>query len=313
MVQRPQARELIAGIADDPTFGPVIVFGCGGTAVEVIDDKALMLPPLDLNSARDLVSRTRVSRLLAAYRDVPAADMHSIELVLVKLALMAADLPEIREVDLNPLLADESGTIVLDARMAVAPYSDAQQRAHGTRLSIRPYPGRWRRNAKLMDGREIHIRPIRPEDEALVRGFFDRVDDEDLRLRFFSPARQLTHPFIARLTQLDYSRAVAFIGLERDSGEVLGIVHLYADANHDIGEFAVLVRSDMKGRGLGWLLMQIMLEYARVEGLKCVSGQVLRENYTMLKMCEELGFAPEPMEGVPGVVSVRLSLQSTGS
>jgi acetyltransferase len=308
MIHRPHARELIAGIADDPTFGPVIVFGCGGTAVEVIDDKAMMLPPLDLTSAHNLVLRTRVSRLLASYRDVPAADMHSIELVLVKLALMAADLPEIREVDLNPLLADETDVIVLDARMAVAPYSDAQQRAHGTRLSIRPYPGTWRRNVKLIDGQEIHVRPIRPEDEQAMRRFFDKVDDEDLHLRFFSPVRQLTHPFIARLTQLDYSRAIAFIGSEQKSGEVMGVVHLYADANHDIGEFAILVRSDMKGRGLGSFLMQIMLEYARTDGLQCVSGQVLRENHTMLKMCEELGFTAEPVEGTLGVVSVRLSL-----
>jgi acetyltransferase len=313
MIHRPHARELIAGIADDPTFGPVIVFGCGGTAVEVIDDKALMLPPLDLKSANDLVLRTRVSRLLASYRDVPAADMHSIDLVLVKLAWMAADLPDIREVDLNPLLANETGVIVLDARIAVAPFSGSEQRAHGTRLSIRPYPSLWQRNVKLIDGREIHICPIRPEDEPVVRRFFDSVDYEDLRLRFFSPVRQLTHPFIARLTQLDYSRAIAFIAWERKNGEVLGVVHLYADANHEIGEFAILVRSDMKGRGLGWTLMQMMLEYARVEGLKYISGQVLKENRTMLKMCEELGFTVEPVEGVPGIVAVRLSLHSSDS
>jgi acetyltransferase len=305
MVQRSHGRELIAGIADDPTFGPVIVFGCGGTAVEVVDDKALMLPPLDLKSAHDLVLRTRVSRLLAGYRDVPAADLRAVELVLVKLALMASDLPEIRDVDLNPLVADESGIIVLDARVAVAPFLSAEQRAHGTRLSIRPYPSTWRRNTKLMDGCQIQIRPIRPEDEVMVRSFFDKVKDEDVRLRFFSPVRHFTHPFVARLTQLDYSRSIAFIAIG-DNGDMLGVVHLHSDGNHEIGEFAVLVRSDAKGRGLGWQLMQMMLEYARAEGLQEVSGQVLRENHTMLRMCEELGFIVAPVEGVPEVVLVRL-------
>jgi acetyltransferase len=116
MVLRPKARELIAGIADDPTFGPVIVFGRGGTAVEVIGDKALALPPLDLELARDLIGRTRVSRVLEACRDVPAADTNAIALLLVKLAQLAADLPEIHELDLNPVLADQNGLIAVDAR-----------------------------------------------------------------------------------------------------------------------------------------------------------------------------------------------------
>lgn len=152
MIVRPQARELIAGTADDPTFGPVIVFGRGGTAVEVINDKALALPPLDLKIAHDLVARTRVFRVLRAYRDVPAADLNAIALVLVKVAQMAADLPEIRELDLNPLLADAEGIIVLDARIAVAPFTPSDEKAHGTRLAIRPYPGEWVRNVALPDG-----------------------------------------------------------------------------------------------------------------------------------------------------------------
>ena len=119
MVVRPKARELILGLADDPTFGTVIVFGRGGTAVEVINDKALALPPLDLQLARDLIERTRVSRLLRAYRDVPAAKEDAVAMVLVKLAQMAADLPEIRELDINPLLADENGVLAVDARISV--------------------------------------------------------------------------------------------------------------------------------------------------------------------------------------------------
>jgi acetyltransferase len=310
MVERRHAQELIAGVADDPTFGPVIVFGQGGTVVEVVDDKALALPPVDLRAARDLIARTRISRVLAGYRNVPAADLHAIALVVVKLAKMAADLPELREVDLNPLLADSEGVIVLDARVAVAPFRTSDQRSHGSRLAIRPYPSEWQRSMALSDGMSVIVRPIRPEDEALVHAFFCRISEEDLRLRFFAPVKELSHAFVSRLTQLDYSRAIAFIAVARKSGEMLGAVHLHADANYDIGEFAILVRSDLKGRGLGWMLMQIMLEYARSEGLSVVTGQALRDNNTMLQMCEQLGFTIENMENGRDIVTVRLLLGS---
>jgi acetyltransferase len=306
MISRPHGRELLAGIADDPTFGPVVVFGRGGTAVEVIDDKAIALPPLDLKAAHELMARTRVFRVLRAYRDVPAADLRAVATVLVKVAQMAADLPEVRELDLNPLLADGDGVVVLDARVAVAPYVPARGRPQRTRLAIRPYPVEWQRNAVMADGRNIFIRPIRPEDEALLRAFLEKVRDEDLRLRFFSPVRKFSHAFIARLTQLDYRRAIALIATA--GGEMLGVVHLHADANHENGEFAILVRSDLQGRGLGWLLMQLILEYARAEGLQVITGQVLRENRTMVSMCRELGFAIEPLADVEDIYTVRLLL-----
>ena len=151
MIVRPKARELIVGLADDPTFGPVIVFGQGGTAVEVIDDKALALPPLDLALARDLIGRTRVSRILKAYRNVPAADEHAIALLLVKLAQLAADFSEIREIDLNPVLADETGVIAVDARVSIAPAERRRARTFG-RFAIRPYPKEWERHLTLPDG-----------------------------------------------------------------------------------------------------------------------------------------------------------------
>ena len=149
MILRPKARELIAGIADDPTFGPVVVFGRGGTAVEVIADKALALPPLDLELARQLISRTRVARVLRAYRDVPAADQDAIALVLVKLAQLAADLPEVRELDLNPVLADQNGFIAVDARVAVAAVDRPRRGPPGhPRFAIRPYPKEWERQSR---------------------------------------------------------------------------------------------------------------------------------------------------------------------
>ena len=291
MVIRPKARKLIAGIADDPTFGPVIVFGRGGTAVEIIDDKALALPPLDLNLAHDLIGRTRVSRILGHYRDVPAAKRDDVALTLVKLAQLAADIPEIRELDINPLLADETGVVALDARIAIAP---AVSKSERSRFALRPYPTEWERCLELADGTTAFVRPVRPEDEPLYRPFFARVSAEDLRLRFFAPVKDFSHAFTARLTQIDYARAMAFIALDPSSKEMLGVVRLHADANYENAEYAILLRSDLKGRGLGWSLMQLILEYARNEGLKRIHGQILRENTTMLRMCRELGFDLKP-------------------
>src|SRR5262249_13452884 len=187
----PKARKWMAGIADDPTFGPVIVFGRGGTAVEVIGDKALALPPLDLALARELIGRTRVSRVLKAYRDVPAADVDAVALLLVKVAQLAADLPELRELDLNPVLADPNGLIPVDARTAVAAVGAAPRGPPGHPcFAIRPYHKEWERHTELRDGTKILVRPVRPEDEPLYGPFFAAVTREDLRLRFFAPVKE---------------------------------------------------------------------------------------------------------------------------
>jgi len=311
MILRPKARELIAGIADDPTFGPVIVFGRGGTAVEVIGDKALALPPLDLELAHALIARTRVSRVLKAYRNVPAADTDAVALLLVKLAQLAADLPEVREVDLNPVLADQNGLITVDARVAVTPLEPARHGPSGhPRFAIRPYPEEWERRARLREGTEILVRPVRPEDEPLYGPFFAAVTQQDLRLRFFAPVKEFGHSFIARFTQIDYARAMAFIAIEESSGKMLGVVRLHADANYDSGEYAILVRSDLKGRGLGYLLMQMIIEYARAEGIKSIEAQVLSENSAMLAMCRELGFAIAPDPRDPDTCLVKLALRN---
>ncbi len=304
MIRRTKARELIMGIADDPSFGPVVLFGRGGTAVEVINDKALALPPLDLKLADDLIRRTRVSRILKAYRDVPAADERAIALVLVKLAQLAADLPELRELDINPLLADHTGVIAVDARVAVAPLAAEARKGRGhPRFAVRPYPKEWERVIALRSGREAFVRPVRPEDEEEFRRFFQRITPEDLRLRFFAPVRDFSHTFLARLTQLDYARAIAFVAFDRDSHEMMGAVRVHADANHETGEYGILLRSDLKGLGLGWVLMKLMIEWAKVEGLREIEGQVLRENTTMLEMCRNLGFS---IRSDPGDLEVRI-------
>jgi len=290
MVLRPKARELILGIADDATFGPVIVFGHGGIAVEVVNDKALALPPLDLRLARDLIARTRISRLLAAYRNVPAVKPDEVALTLVKLAQLAADLPEVQELDVNPLLADEDGVLAVDARVAVAAPQRRFAGPGNATFAVRPYPSEWQRHLVLKDGSRVLARPIRPDDEPLVHELLRNVSEEDLRLRFFAPMKDFTLPFVARLTQLDYARAMAFVAIDEATGNIVGVVRLQSDSIYEAGEYAILLRSALKGRGLGWALMQLIIEYARSEGLKRISGQVLPDNTVMLAMCRELGF-----------------------
>jgi acetyltransferase len=182
--------------------------------------------------------------------------------------------------------------IAVDARVAIAPAELMRPGPVGNpRFAIRPYPKEWERPVRLRDGTNVLIRPIRPEDEALYEPFFAAVTDQDLRLRFFAPIKEFSHAFVARLTQLDYARAMAFIAIDPSSGAMLGVVRLHANANYDAAEYAVLVRSDFKGRGLGWLLMQTMIDYASAEGLQTIEGQVLQDNTTMIAMCRELGFA----------------------
>ncbi len=284
MAHRSKARELIAGFSVDPCFGPVIVFGRGGTAAELIADTHVALPPLDLASAENLIARTRVSRILAAYRDVPAADRRAIAAVLVALGSIASALPQIRAMDLNPILADASGVIAVDARIVLEP-DPARRR----RPAIRPYPGSW--TLQLAFGeRRFLVRPMKPEDELSIGAMLGRVTAEDLRLRFFAPLKSFSHAFLARLTQLDYAREMAFIAIEEDSGEAAGAVRLHADPGHVEAEYAILLRSDLKGIGLGRALMELILDWARAEKLQRVHSQVLAENAPMLALCRDLGF-----------------------
>ena len=308
MVLRPKARELILGLADDPTFGTVIVFGRGGTAVEIINDKALALPPLELQLARSLIERTRVSRLLRAYRDVPAVKEDAVAMVLVKLSQMAADIPEIRGLDINPLLADQSGVLAVDARVALGRVERKFRGSGPANFAVRPYPSQWQRHLEVKDGWRVFVRPIRPEDEPQIHEFLRHVSSHDLRLRFFAPMKEFSHEFIARLTQLDYARAMAFVAFDEASNELLGVVRIHSDSIYESGEYAILLRSDLKGRGLGWALMQMIIEYARSEGLKAISGDVLTENTVMLAMCLSLGFEVKSDPTEHDICNVRLAL-----
>ena len=287
MIRRTHAHELILGMSVDPTFGPLLLFGAGGVAVEASRDVAHALPPLDMNLAHDLMRQTLIWRLLQGYRDRPAADIDAVALTLVRLSYLVARHPEIRELDINPLLADESGVLALDARIRV---EDEAARPR-TAMAIHPYPSEWERRIETGHPRTpVRIRPIRPDDERLYDAFFAHVEQPDLRLRFFAPKPELSHHFLARLTQIDYAREMAFIALDETSGELLGVSRFMADPDFEKGEYAVMVRSDLKGRGIGWALMQQLIEYARSAGLGSIFGYILRDNTTMLDMCRQLGF-----------------------
>jgi len=291
MVRRPLAQELIAGASIDPVFGPVLLFGHGGTAVEVIGDRAIALPPLNRVLAADLVARTRVARLLAGYRDRPPARLDAIHDVLIALAQMLADLPELAELDINPLLADADGVIALDARVRL----DAGRPAGADSFAIVPYPAHLTATIDW-HGETIVVRPIRPEDEPQHRAFVERLAPSDLRLRFFYARRELPRSEIARLTQIDYAREMAFIAVRHDVGgqeETLGVVRAVADPDNVDAEFAVIVRSDLKGRGLGKLLLEKMVAYLAARGTQRIVGRVLRENQAMRALVGELGFAVE--------------------
>ena len=307
MIVWPNAHELLLGVSEDRLFGPVILFGAGGTATEIIKDSAVALPPLDVKLARDLMQQTRIYKLLEGYRDRPTADLEAIADTLVRLAQLVVDCPALRELDINPLLANEGGVIALDARICIEA-SELALPAPNSRLAIRPYPNQWEAHAETQSGMRILIRPIRPADEMLYGAFLGKLSAEDIRFRFLSPKKEFSHNFVARFTQIDYARAMAFVALSENQEELLGVARLAADPDYTSAEYAVIVRSDLKGRGIGWALMHHLIRYAESEGLRDLHGDVLAANERMLKMCREHGFdiAPDPED--LSVRRVRLEL-----
>jgi acetyltransferase len=307
MIARPNAHELLMGVFDDPLFGPTILFGAGGTATEVIQDTAAALPALDVELARDLVEQTRIVKLLKGYRDQPPANLDAIADTLVRLSQLVIDCPAVRELDINPLLADNNGVVALDARIRIEP-REANQTGPNPRLAIRPYPNQWETSAQTAGSACIFIRPIKPIDEHLYQTFIERLSPEDIRFRFLAPQKEFSHKFIARFTQIDYSRAMAFVALSQDQQDLLGVVRLAADPDYVSAEFAIIVRSDLKGQGIGWELMQHLIQYADAEGLRDLHGNVLAANTRMLRVSRDLGFEITADPDDPALYKVRLDL-----
>lgn len=290
MVKRAGAWELIAGFTEDAQFGPVILFGQGGTAVEVIKDQSLALPPLNMKLAGDMISRTRVYRQLQGYRDRRPADMEAIALTLTRIAQIAADISRVKELDINPLLASADGVVALDARVRIG------ENGTGTkRLAIRPYPRKLEKTVVADDGAEYLLRPIVPEDEPALHRAFAHLTPEQIRLRFFAPMKQMSHMAAARFTQIDYNREMALIITDADKvpgeAELYGAVHIHADPDDEKAEYSIIVRHDLTRQGLGRLLMEHVIDYARERGIGEIEGDVLRENQPMLTLCNHLGFS----------------------
>lgn len=309
MLEDRHGLELYMGLAETREFGPVLVFGHGGTSIEESVDIALELPPLDLNLAEAMIGRTRIARLLDGGPARPALDRAALSEALVKLSQITIDIPEIQELDINPIVSLPSGLIALDARMTLCQPEKRPGRTGRSRLAIAPYPQEWEQTLTLKEDREVFVRPVRPEDEDLFKTFFEAVTTEDLRLRFFAPVRDFSHRFLSRLTQLDYARAIAFAAIDPDNGSLLGVVRLHADPDHQTGEYAVMVRSDLKGFGLGWALMKLIIRYARADGIEVIKGEVLKENTSMISMCHALGFTVGTSPDDPGIALVTLPVK----
>nr|WP_315222446.1 bifunctional acetate--CoA ligase family protein/GNAT family N-acetyltransferase [uncultured Duganella sp.] len=291
-------------IGADPVFGPVVFFGQGGIAADVAADRAAGLPPLNMVLARDMVGRTRVARLLGYGPGQTAADADAIVRTLVQVADMVTELPELAELDLDPLLAIGGAVVALGARLKLAPPRS------GTTLAIRPYPQELEQDV-AWDGGHILLRPIRPEDGPQHQAFFHALDPDDVRLRFFSAMRELPPAQLARLTQIDYDRAMAFIATRNGADgqpETLGVVRAVTDPDNQHAEFAIIVRSDLKGKGLGYILFGKLVDYFRAHGTAEIVGDALSENLGVQKLVRQFGGVvsahPEP-----GMVRLQLPLR----
>ena len=288
MAQRRHAHELIVGVASDAVFGPVMLFGQGGTAVEVRKDRAVALPPLNNVLARDLIAQTRVAELLAGYRDRAAIDQGSLIGAMLKVSQMACDLPELVELDINPLLADAQGVLALDARVRVRRPVPGEP----SRLAVRPYPSALEEKVTV-GGAELLLRPIRPEDGERLAAFYAKASPADMRLRFFMARREVPHSELARYCQIDYEREMTFVALAPGADgapAMAGEVRAVCDPDNDKAEFAMQVAAHWQGKGLGLALLAKLIRYLRERGTREVMGQCLVENVAMAALARRTGF-----------------------
>jgi len=307
-VLRPHGRELMAGIVADAIFGPAIVFGAGGIAIEVLHDRAVALPPLNTVLITDMIRGTRVARMLGDFRNLPAIDYGALEQVLLRISEIACELPEIDELDVNPLVADEQGVIAIDARVVLRdPGAMRNPYAH---LAIHPYPADLATTVTLRDGVQLALRPIRPEDAEIEKAFISGLSERSMRLRFLSGLRDLTPQMLARFTQIDYDREMAFIAVEGEGPREreVGVCRYITLPDGETCEYAIVVSDDFQARGLGSRMMSRLMEVALARGLKTMVGYVAADNEGMLQLCESLGFACEREPDDPHTRRVVLDL-----
>jgi acetyltransferase len=291
MAAKPNGRELLVGVTTDPVFGPVITFGAGGTAVEVMGDRAIALPPLNTFLVRELIRGTRVSRSLGQFRHMPPVQMEALESLLLRISEMVCELPWLKEMDINPLLVDEHGVLAADARVVVdfAPVS-GDRYAH---MAIYPYPTHLVSHWQLPDGTDITIRPIRPEDAQLEQEFVHNLSEEAKYFRFMHTVHELSDEMLVRFTQIDYDREMAFVAVtEQDGHEVeIGVCRYTINPDGSSCEFALVVGDQWQHKAVGHKLMGVLIETARSKGLQTMEGEVLASNHNMLKLVATLGFS----------------------
>ena len=307
MARRPEARELLAGVATDPLFGPVIVFGQGGAAAKVWKDIAAGLPPLNMSLAKELIQRTRVHKLLEEHGGQSGVNQDPLRLVLVQLSQLLIDIPEICGVNINPLLADPEGALAVDSQIEIRP----TEQSGPSRLAIRPYPEYLEEEVTLPSGLQILLRPIRPEDEPTHLSFINKLSEEDLRMRFFGLVHEFTHSQMAQMTQIDYDREMAFVAIrtrQDGSEETVGVIRAFFDPDNISAEFAIVVRTDIKEKGLGSSLMDKMIRFCRERGTKEMMAYTMRENRGMQALGKKFGFVIRTSPEDPETIELRLDL-----
>lgn len=297
-------RELVIGVSRDPVFGPTILFGAGGQMVEILRDSAVTLPPLNAILAGRLIERTRVSRLLEHFRNIPAVDRQAIIDVLMRISDLVCEFPEILELDINPLIAGSNGVLAVDARIRIA-RSSARAGRHD-HLAIAPYPRELQREEILSDGTRLIIRPIRPEDAESEQEFVRSLSAQTKKMRFMHALNELSPAMLARFTQIDYGREMALVAVTEEDGRTVqqGVARYTINTDGVSCEFAVVVSDNLRHMGVGTLLMQALMEAARIHGMTRIQGSVLKENKPMLELMDDLGFYRSSDPDEPGVVLV---------
>ena len=309
MLERPHAREIIIGIVQDPVFGPVISFGTGGTAVEIFADTQVALPPLNEYLSKQLIRGTRASTFLHKFRNMPEADIAQLITVLQRVSEIACELPEVSELDINPLLVDENGVIVVDARIVVA--APATTTARYDHMAIHPYPIELETSWQLPDGTNVTIRPIRPEDASIEQKFVKNLSAESKYFRFMQSLEQLTPLMLARFTQIDYDSEMALIAVVKEDTEdvrIIGVVRYVSNPDRHSCEFALAVSDDYQRKGIGRHLLHRLMTIAHDRGIDVMEGEVLSNNSKMLKLMQRLNFRIVHNPEEPEVVGVRRHL-----
>jgi acetyltransferase len=300
MARHTRGREVCVGLVTDDPFGPVITFGAGGTMIELINDRAMELPPLNQFLARRLIERSRVSETLGEWRGASAANMESLEQVLLRVSEMVCELPQLREMDINPIIVDASGSLAVDARIVID--SAPLTARHYNHLAILPYPTQHEQVWPLRGGGEYTVRPVHPDDASMLQDFVRRLSPESRYFRFVSSMQELPATMLARFTLIDYDREMALVAICNESRvaedgqttevpRVVGVSRYITNPDRASCEFSLVVADDFKGQGLGSRLMLSIMDFAREKGLTEIEGLVLANNPNMLKLMKGLGFS----------------------